>query len=722
MKMSFSVWRKDRVVTPVMLQMEAAECGAASLGIVLAYHGRHVPLAQLRTLCGVSRDGSKANRILSVARQLGLEAHAYRAEPPDLREFALPLIVYWNFNHFMVVEGMGLGRVYINDPASGRKTITANEFDEGFTGVALVFMKRANFQTGGSRRSIWRALRERLRGYNAGIAYVVLATLALVGPSLLAAALPSVFLDRVLLGGMGTWQRPLACTAVAVTILTGIFTWLQQRALQRVEAGLALGTSARFLWQLLRLPLDFYAHRQSSEVAFRVAANETVAGLVAGDLATNVASLAPAGIYIVLMLRFDAVLTFIGAGIAALNLAALTLVARRRSDQTQRLSQERGKLMGATVNGILAIETLKAMGSESDFFNRWSGQHAKTANAETEMAALSQALAIVPTLLMALNTVALLAIGCERIILGILTAGLLVAFQSLMRSVLEPVNRLVGLASRVQELEGDLVRLEDVVEHRTDARFEQAYTTTVKRLTGEVELRNVTFGHSSVDPALIRNFNLKLAPGRRVALVGRSGSGKSTLARIIAGVHAPWSGEVRFDGALRQELAPDTVTNSVAWVDQDITLFEGTIAQNISLWDDSMDQQTVTKAARDAVIHDDILQLPGGYGCVVEEGGRNLSGGQRQRIEIARALALNPRILILDEATSALDPLTEEQLAGNLRRRGCTCVIVAHRLSTIRDCDEIIVLDRGEIVERGSHSELLARGEAYFRLIVEFAA
>jgi ABC-type bacteriocin/lantibiotic exporter with double-glycine peptidase domain len=297
-----------------------------------------------------------------------------------------------------------------------------------------------------------------------------------------------------------------------------------------------------------------------------------------------------------------------------------------------------------------------------------------------------------------------------------------VAFQSLMRSVLEPVNRLVGLASRVQELEGDLVRLEDVVEHRTDARFEQAYTTTVKRLTGEVELRNVTFGHSSVDPALIRNFNLKLAPGRRVALVGRSGSGKSTLARIIAGVHAPWSGEVRFDGALRQELAPDTVTNSVAWVDQDITLFEGTIAQNISLWDDSMDQQTVTKAARDAVIHDDILQLPGGYGCVVEEGGRNLSGGQRQRIEIARALALNPRILILDEATSALDPLTEEQLAGNLRRRGCTCVIVAHRLSTIRDCDEIFVLDRGEIVERGSHSELLARGEAYFRLIVEFAA
>ena len=713
---------RNRVRTPVMLQMEAAECGAASLGIVLGYHGRYEPLGRLRTLCGVSRDGTKANMILSAARQFGLDAQAYRAEPGGLGRLTMPVIVYWNFDHFIVVEGMARGRVYINDPACGRKTITAGEFDRSFTGIALAFTKGPGFLPGGMKAGVCRALRDRFRGHKTALLYVTLATLALAGASLPAAALPSVFIDRVVTGGMATWQRTLAWTATALTVWIGLLTWLQQRAFQRVEAGLALGTSGRFVWHLLRLPLNFYAQRQSGDLAVRAAANETVAGLVAGELATNVAGLFVAGLYIGLMLRFDVILTCIGAGIAMLNLAALMLLARRRADQTRQLSQERGRLMGASVNGILSIESLKAMGSESDFFKRWSGQHAKTANAEQAAASGSQVLTVLPGVLVALNTLALLAIGSERIMHGLLTAGLLMAFQLLMRNFLEPVNRLVGLGGRVQDLAGDVVRLEDVLEQRIDPRFQQAPRCEIKRLAGEVELRNVTFGYNSLAPALIRDLNLRLTPGRRVALVGRSGSGKSTVAKLIAGLQSPWSGEVRLDGALREHLPRDILTNSVAFVDQEIALFEGTVYDNISLWDDSLDQPAITKAARDAIIDADILRMPGGYGRPIEEGGRNLSGGQRQRIEIARALALNPRVLILDEATSALDPLTEQQLTENLRRRGSTCIIVAHRLSTIRDCDEIVVLDRGEVVERGSHVELLQHRAAYFRLVTELAA
>jgi NHLM bacteriocin system ABC transporter peptidase/ATP-binding protein len=714
------LWRRRRVITPTILQMEAAECGAAALGIVLAHYGRYEPLARLRALCGVSRDGSKASTILAAARCLGLGAQAYRLEPDDLRRFSPPLIVYWDFSHFVVVEGFGRNKVYLNDPASGRRTSSIRDFDEGFTGIALAFTKRPDFEKGGVRRNPWRSLRDRLRGHGPATLYVMLATLALLLPSILAAALPTVFLDRVLLGGMVRWQRPLVCGLAAATTLMAFLTWLQQRALLKVESGLAVASSARFLWHLFRLPLDFYVHRQSGEVAFRVASNESLAALLSGEFATNLASLLLAGLYLALMLRFDATLTLIGSGIAALNLIALQVVSRRRSDDNQRFVHERGQLMGSSVNGLLSIETLKAMGSESDFFNRWSGQHAKVANAERQLACGSQPLTVIPPFLVGLNGIALLAIGGLRIMDGVLTIGLLVAYQAMMRAFLDPVSRLVGLARSVQGIEGDLARLDDVLENSMDSQFERQVESQGTRLAGSIELRNVTFGHNPLQPPLISAFDLTVGTGRRIAIVGRSGSGKSTLVRLVAGIYAPSSGEILFDGMPRAMHARETITNSVAFVDQEITLFEGTIRANISLWDETLDEETIFQAARDALIHDDILRFPDGYQYKVEESGRNLSGGQRQRVEIARTLALNPRILILDEATSALDPLTEELLADNLRRRGCTCLIVAHRLSTIRECDEIIVVDRGRMVERGIHEDLLRRGGTYSDLLQDF--
>lgn len=714
--------RDHRVKTPTVLQMEAVECGAAALAILMGYYGMIVTLEELREACGVSRDGSKASNVVKAARTYGFTAKGYRKEPAELRALKLPVIVFWNFNHFLVLEGFKKGLVYLNDPGSGPRTVTEEEFDQSFTGVVLAIEPGPDFKPSGEAHSLLAALKSRLPLSEPALAFLILAGLALVIPGLVLPVFTQIFVDDYLVGRMDSWVKPLLLGMGVTMVVRGTLTWLQHYYLTRFHAKLALSTSSKFFWHVLRLPIGFYAQRSAGDISSRVAINNRVAELLTGDFATTVLNVVMVVFYAALMFFYDATLTLAGIGIAALNVIFLRHVSRKRKDANQKLANDGGKMMGTSMNGLQMMETLKASGMESDFFTKWSGYQTKVMNGQQEMGSIGVMLVAVPPLLTALNTILILSLGGLRVMDGHLTMGMLVAFQSLMASFIGPINQLVATSAKIQEMQGDMNRLDDVLKYPYDPHIQAGMAnggtkTIATRLEGHVELRNVTFGYSKLEAPLIENFNLTLRPGERVALVGSSGCGKSTISKLVMGLYEPWSGEILFDGKPRNSLPRHTLINSLAMVSQDISLFEGSIRDNLTMWDSTIPEKQFVQASIDACIHDAIAARQGGHESKVQEGGGNFSGGQKQRIEIARALAINPRILVLDEATSALDPITEMQVDDNLRRRGCTCMIVAHRLSTIRDCDEIIVLDKGKVVQRGTHEQMRNTAGLYATLM-----
>ncbi len=698
-----------RIKVPTILQMEAVECGAASLTMILAYYGKHVPLEKMRIDCGVSRDGSKASNIMKAARKYGLKAKGYRKMPERLREQQGPFIIHWNFDHFLVLEGFKGDKVFLNDPAMGSRIVSWEEFDQSFTGVVLSFEPGPDFEPEGSKASIITSLRERLKGSKKALSYVVLVSLMLVIPGLLIPTFSRIFIDDILLGDKTRWLYPLILGMAITAILRGGLTWLQQYYLLRMETKMALTSSSRYFWHILRLPVEFFTQRSAGDVSSRVASNDRVASLLSRELATTILGCVTIVFYFFLMLRYDVLLTMVGVVAVILNIVFLRLVSTKRENANMRLLQTRGKVEGTAMSGLQIIETLKATASESDFFSQWSGYHARLINSEQELGRATQFLMAVPGLLSLLTTVIVLVLGAYRVLDGYLTIGMLVAFQSLMVIFMEPVNDIVNLGSSIQEVKGDMNRLDDVMDYKPDSyTLGESESENYDRvqLSGRITMQDVSFGYSPLEDPLIEDFNLELKPGSRVALVGGSGSGKSTVTRILTGLYNPWSGEILFDGRPREEIPRSVFANSLSFVDQEISIFSGSIADNLSLWDETIPETDIIRAAKDACIHAEITSRVGDYDYQVEEGGRNFSGGQKQRLEIARALVNNPSILVMDEATSALDPNTEKQVDEKIRRRGCTCIIVAHRLSTIRDCDEIIVMKDGKIVQRGTHDQL----------------
>ena len=705
--------------------MEAAECGAAALGIVLGYYGRIVPLEELRVACDVSRDGSKASSIVKAARSYGLLARGVRVEPGRTSALPTPLIAFWDSYHFVVVEGFAREKVYLNDPATGPRAVSGQEFARSFSAVALTFEPGPDFRRGGARPGTLPLLRGWLRGAEPALLLVVLvsAVLALLG--LAAPVAGRIFVDRYLIGGAAGGALPLVLGLGVAGLLAALCAWLQQTRLARLQAGLVVTQGSALFRRLLRLPSAFFAQRQPGELSTRVTIAGTVARALTVSVATNLLGVGVIIACVLLMLSYDAGLTALLLLIALLNAVAVRHVARLRTDQNGRLLRDRGLLNGATGSGLRAVESIKASGTEDDFFARWAGYEARVKNAEQRLDVATVVVSAAPPLLLSLGTVAVLGLGGLAVMDGRFTIGALLAFLVLAGAFMAPIGGLVGLATQVQDLQAGLRRMDDVFRYPVDPLAGDPLAddpladdppadgpaggssgTMPATLVGCVEMRNVTFGYSRLAPPLIEDFSLRIEPGARIALVGDSGSGKSTVTRLVAGLYQPWSGTITFDGRRRDEIPRDLLANSLAVVPQDVALFEGTIRENITLWDTTIPEERVRAAAGDAAIHDDIMAMPGGYDASLAEDGRNVSGGQRQRLVIARALAGDPTILVLDEATAALDAATEQRVDDNLRRRGCACLIIAHRLSTIRDCDEIIVLDRGTVVQRGTNESL----------------
>ncbi|WP_093802668.1 NHLP family bacteriocin export ABC transporter peptidase/permease/ATPase subunit [Streptomyces sp. Wb2n-11] len=717
--------KRKAVRTPTVLQMEAVECGAAALAMVLAHYGRHVPLEELRIACGVSRDGSRASNLLKAARGYGLQAKGMQMESAALAEVVqAPAILFWEFNHYVVYDGTGrrFGRrgVHINDPDKGRRFVAAEDFDTSFTGVALVFEPTESFRRGGRKPGVLSAVPARMRGTTGTLLAALLASLLLVAVGAAVPALSRTYIDMFLIGDQTSVLGPLFASMASMVALTAVLTGLQQANLLRGRIISSTLSSARFLRHLLRLPVTFFAQRSPADLVQRLQSNDAVAETLARDLAAAGVDGVVVILYAFLMWTYDPQLTFVGVTVALLNVVAMRIVIRLRATHTQKLRADSARLTNTSYTGLQLIETMKATGGENGFFRRWAGQHATTLEVQQRLGVPSAYLAVVAPTLATLNSALILWIGGLRAVEGHISIGLLVAFQALVARFTAPISRLNGVAGRIQDFAADVARLKDVESFPVDVLYSRREPDeSTRRLKGHVTLEDITFGYSPLDTPLLTGFSLAVGPGQQVALVGGSGSGKSTVSRLISGLYTPWEGTIRIDGQRLEDISRSALAASVSFVDQDVFLFEGTVRDNVALWDPSIPDEAVVAALQDAALYDVVARRPDGIHSRVEQDGRNFSGGQRQRLEIARALVRRPSILVLDEVTSALDAETERVIIDNLRRRGCACVVIAHRLSTVRDSDEIVVLDHGSVVERGRHEDLVAARGAYAELVKE---
>lgn len=568
-------------------------------------------------------------------------------------------------------------------------------------------------------RGLVARLRARLGNLYGVVAFIAWISVMLVVPGIILPGMTAVFVDKILVNHYSDWLGPILLGLAAAFALNMTLRWLQGMALLRLEMRLALEQSAAFLQSILRLPVSFFGRRTGGDLVSRIESNDRVATLIAGDLGNTAASCMTAAFLGIVMLSYDVVLAAIVLASSSLNLVLVAFLRRSLADTALGLQTEQGRLFGMSIIGLQAIEALKSSAGENAFFVRWTGLHARVVNAEQRMAVYQLAMSQVPIVILSLTSAAVLGVGALRIMDGHLSVGGLVAFQGLLLSFASPLQQLVDVAGKVQQASADLTRLDEVLENGPDWRFAAtAAAPADARASGSVSMQDVSFGYDEALPPLIEGFSLEVAPGQWVALVGGSGSGKSTLGRLITGLYEPRSGRILIDGYSLQEWGRERLADIVASVDQDIRLFGGTVRDNITLWDETVDNDRLLAAADDAGLTPIVQAITGNFEAVIEEDGRNLNGGQRQRIEIARGLVRESAILVLDEATAALDADSEHHILQAIRRRGMTCILVAHRLSTIRECDEIVVLDRGKVVERGTHASLMSKAGAYARLVL----
>ncbi len=710
---------KGVVSVPVVMQMEALECGAASLTMIMHYYHKWIPLEQARVDTGVSMDGVSAKNVMTAARSYGMQASAWRTEPDSLlEEGPFPCIIHWGFNHFVVLCGFKGKRAVINDPARGRVLVDWEEFDQEFTGICLTFEPGEDFVPSGKPKSVFSYAKERLKGTRTAVIFVVVTTTigSLIG--IIQPAFSRTFLDRLLTGRNPEWLMPFMALFSLLIILSVVVTWISAVYSLRIEGKMSAYGSASYLWKVLRLPMQFFNQRLTGDIADRQATNASIASALVKTFAPLAIQAMMMVFYLVVMVHYNWLLSLIGIGAIILNLGVSSIITAKRVNITRVQQRDAAKLSSATMSGISMIETIKSSGAENGFFGRWAGYQASVNTQSVQYTRLNLFLGSLPGAITSIANLAVLGLGVMLVVKGQFTFGMVMAFQSFLSSFMAPATSLINAGQSMQEMITQMERVDDVMSYKEDQSFSpREKKEEYQKLSGAIELKDVTFGYSRLGKPLITNFSMTVKPGQKIAFVGRTGCGKSTLAKLISGLNHPWSGSITFDGIPLEEIDRNVFTGSVSVIDQDITLFEDTISQNIKMWDDSIEDFEVTLAARDAGIYDDIVTRDGGFSHKLLEGGRDLSGGQRQRLEIARALSQDPTICIMDEATSALDARTEHEVIRSINDRGITCIIIAHRLSTIRNCDEIIVLDKGKIIERGTHEELYAKGGAYTELV-----